>query len=160
VERGREHAGAAPLELMALARVAFDLRAAGTGQHIERGLEDMALRKCLPGRRQVQQEHRHGVAAALEVGDRAIHPETPPVPSLAREQIEPDTLVDRNALVPGPVEVWVDHVLAGRDSHVAHILLAPERLARAALLLAGLVVAALDRERSLALLLLGPIAER
>src|SRR5215470_9266696 len=38
--------------------------------------------------------------------------------------------------------------------------LASERLARAGLLLAGLVVTALERERGLALLLLCPIAER
>src|SRR5215211_4795924 len=72
IERRSEDAVDAPLELVPLAGIAFDHRAAVAREYVEGRFEDVLLRDRVAARRNVEQEHRHGIAAPFDVDDRAV----------------------------------------------------------------------------------------
>jgi hypothetical protein len=116
----REDAMAQPLELLALAFIPLDDAAAVAGQDVERGFEDMLLRNGFSGRRNVQHKNRHRIAAPFDMNNGAVNAKTGPGPGFQCMEIEAEILIDRNAFVVGPIQIWIDHELAGWDGDFGH----------------------------------------
>src|SRR5262245_10063571 len=75
----------------------------------------MALRRGLAARRQVDDEQRHEIAAALQVNERARHAQARPGAGRHVVQIDREILLDRNALGLGPFKVGIAQEVCARD---------------------------------------------
>ena len=107
VERQREHALRPPFEAVGAPVGGLDCGRAAPRQHVDHLLEQMLLRLGRLARQEFQQEHRHEVAAPLEMDEGRVAPHARPRRGLDIEQIDAELLDDRRPLAPAPQQIGV-----------------------------------------------------
>jgi hypothetical protein len=114
IERQGEQASRTPFEASGLARGELDPGAAIAAHDMHHLLVEMLLRRRLAAGRDLQQEHRDEVAAALEMDDRAVDAESRPSRGVEAEQIDAERLEDRHAFACRPFEIRVAQEIGRR----------------------------------------------
>src|SRR5437870_8889409 len=97
-----------PLKGVPLARRRFDARAAPSGEDVDDFLVEMPLRRGLAARRDLDDLHVDEIASPGEVRERAVCFEARPGRDVKIEQVQTESLVDRDPFLRDPVLIWID----------------------------------------------------
>src|SRR5262249_24849858 len=110
VDRRVKRAARPPFERVFAATGYLDHNAAHAGDDIEHLVEQVLLRRRFAAGRHFNEEHRHPVAAALQMHECAVAAvaEPRPRPGFGDEHVDAEILVYRDALPLGPVEIGIE----------------------------------------------------
>jgi hypothetical protein len=117
---GSARALGTPFETVLASVAHFHGRAAVAGEHVDHFLKHVLLRRGLRGGREIEHEDRDEVAAALEVGDAALDPQTWPRCGRHLEEIDAEVLGDRHAFLLGPGGIGVEEELGVLRQRLVH----------------------------------------
>ncbi len=115
VQRDREQAAGLPFKGVPLARRRLDARASAAGEDVHDRFVEVALRRGLAARRDLDDLHVDEVAATGEVREGALRLEPRPRCQVELQEIEAEALVDGDLFLRHPLLVRID-----QESRLVH----------------------------------------
>ena len=108
IQRDREEAPGLPLKGVPVARRRFDACASAAGENVHDLFVQVSLRRGPSSGRDLDDLHVDEVASTGEMRERALRFQSWPRRDVELEEIEPESLVDRDRLLTDPLLIRID----------------------------------------------------